>query len=44
MMVKIVVSLAQNETLQLPVKPMAFALAFGPTLGKNIIISVNKFF
>lgn len=36
MMVKIVVSLAQNETLQLPVKPMVFALAFGPTLGKYI--------
>lgn len=35
MMVKIVVSLAENKTLNLPVQPMAFALAFGPTLGGN---------
>lgn len=35
MMVKIVVSLAKNDELQLPIKPMVFALAFGPTLGGN---------
>lgn len=35
MMVKIVVTLAQNATLNLPVQPMAYALAFGPTLGGN---------
>lgn len=35
MMVKIVVSLAENSNLNLPVQPMAFALAFGPTLGGN---------
>lgn len=35
MMVKIVVSLAENKTLDLPVQPMVYALAFGPTLGGN---------
>ncbi|XP_031624737.1 P protein-like isoform X2 [Contarinia nasturtii] len=35
MMVKIVVSLAENKALSLPVQPMAYALAFGPTLGGN---------
>lgn len=35
MMVKIVVSLAENKALNLPVQPMAFALAFGPTMGGN---------
>lgn len=35
MMVKIVVSLAQNKTLNLAVEPMVFALAYGPTLGGN---------
>ena len=35
MMVKIVVSLAENPALKLPVQPMAYALAFGPTLGGN---------
>lgn len=35
MMVKIVVSLAENQALNLSVQPMAYALAFGPTLGGN---------
>lgn len=35
MMVKVVVALAENATLSLPVQPMAHALAFGPTLGGN---------
>lgn len=35
MMVKIVVLLAQNKALNLPVEPMVFALAYGPTLGGN---------
>lgn len=35
MMVKIVVALAQNATLNIPVQPMVYALAFGPTLGGN---------
>lgn len=35
MMVKIVVSLAMNQALQLPIKPLIFALAYGPTLGGN---------
>lgn len=35
MMVKIVVSLAENPALNLPIQPMAYALAFGPTLGGN---------
>ncbi|XP_055326163.1 P protein-like [Sitodiplosis mosellana] len=35
MMVKIVVSLAENQALNLPVQPMAYALAFGSTFGGN---------
>lgn len=35
MMVKIVVSLAQNTTLDLPLQPLVWALAFGPCLGGN---------
>ncbi|XP_055295146.1 P protein-like [Sitodiplosis mosellana] len=35
MMVKVLDSFAQNETLNLPMKPIVFALAFGPTLGAN---------
>lgn len=35
MLVKVLDSFAQNETLNLPIKPIVFALAFGPTLGAN---------
>lgn len=35
MMIKIVVSLAENEKLNLPLLPLLFALAYGPTLGGN---------
>lgn len=37
MMVKVLDSFAQNQDLNLPIKPIVFALAFGPTLGKYII-------
>lgn len=35
MMVKIIVSLAENEMLRLPIQPLVWALAYGPTLGGN---------
>uniref|UniRef100_A0A336L809 CSON004766 protein n=1 Tax=Culicoides sonorensis TaxID=179676 RepID=A0A336L809_CULSO len=35
MMVKVVVSIAQNKTLGLPLSPLIWALAFGPCLGGN---------
>lgn len=35
MMVKVVVSIAQNRTLGLPLPPLIWALAFGPCLGGN---------
>lgn len=35
MMVKIIVSLANNELLHLPIQPLVWALAYGPTLGGN---------
>lgn len=35
MMVKIIVALAQNESLNLPIEPLIWALAYGPTLGGN---------
>lgn len=35
MMVKVLDSFAQNKSLNLPIKPIVFALAFGPTLGAN---------
>lgn len=35
MMVKVLDSFAQNQDLNLPIKPIVFALAFGPTLGAN---------
>uniref|UniRef100_A0A336MVJ8 CSON004766 protein n=1 Tax=Culicoides sonorensis TaxID=179676 RepID=A0A336MVJ8_CULSO len=35
MMVKVVVSIAQNKTLGLPLPPLIWALAFGPCLGGN---------
>ncbi|XP_063703971.1 P protein-like [Culicoides brevitarsis] len=35
MMVKVVVSIAQNQTLSLPLPPLIWALAFGPCLGGN---------
>lgn len=33
MMIKIVVNLAQNKQLALPIQPLVWALAFGPTMG-----------
>lgn len=33
MMIKVVAALAQNEKLALPVQPLVWALAFGPTMG-----------
>lgn len=35
MMVRVVVSLAQNSSLNLPLSPLVWALAFGPCLGGN---------
>lgn len=35
MMVKVLDSFAENTSLNLPIKPIVFALAFGPTLGAN---------
>lgn len=35
MMVKVVVALAQNKALGLPLHPLVWALAFGPCLGGN---------
>lgn len=35
MMVKVVVSVAENKTLALPLQPLIWALAFGPCLGGN---------
>lgn len=49
MMVKIAISLAENESLNLPLQPLVWALAFGACLGgkkklKNLLkISPNKF-
>ena len=40
MMVKIAISLAENEALNLPLTPLVWALAFGACLGgKNVILS-----
>lgn len=35
MMIKVVISLAENETLSLPIQPLVWTLAFGPCLGGN---------
>lgn len=35
MMVRVVVSLAENPLLGLPLQPLVWALAFGPSLGGN---------
>lgn len=35
MMLKVVVSLAENEALHLPAQPLIWAVAFGPCLGGN---------
>ncbi|GAB0099741.1 P protein isoform X1 [Sergentomyia squamirostris] len=35
MMIRVVVSLAENEALGLPLQPLVWALAFGPCLGAN---------
>lgn len=36
MMVKIAISLAENETLGLPLQPLVWALAFGACLGGKL--------
>lgn len=38
MMVKIAISLAENEALNLPLQPLVWALAFGACLGGNVVI------
>lgn len=38
MMVKVVVSLAENEDLNLPVQPLVWAVAFGPCLGGKLAL------
>lgn len=43
MMVKIAISLSQNEALDLPLQPLVWALAFGACLGGEILkISAMK--
>lgn len=37
MMVKIAISLAENETLDLPLQPLVWALAFGACLGGKLL-------
>jgi P protein len=46
MMVKIAISLAENESLGLPLQPLVWALAFGACLGgllelDNLLIQTN---
>lgn len=43
MMVKIVISLAENEALGLPLQPLVWALAFGACLGGNLIYDIKLF-
>lgn len=43
MMVKIVVCLAKNKKLQLPLQPLVWALAFGACLGGKLILSKFSF-
>uniref|UniRef100_A0A336MP39 CSON004766 protein n=1 Tax=Culicoides sonorensis TaxID=179676 RepID=A0A336MP39_CULSO len=44
MMVKVVVSIAQNKTLGLPLSPLIWALAFGPCLGGNgTLIRISRY-
>lgn len=33
MMIKVVILIAENESLKLPVQPLVWAVAFGPCLG-----------
>lgn len=40
MMVKVVVGLAENEALGLPLQPLVWALAFGPCLGGIILFKL----
>lgn len=42
MMVKITISLAQNQTLNLPLQPLVWALAFGACLGGIILHQYTK--
>lgn len=37
MMVKIAISLAENESLDLPLQPLVWALAFGACLGGKLV-------
>jgi len=37
MMVKIAISLAENESLDLPLQPLVWALAFGACLGGKVL-------
>lgn len=38
MMVKIAIGLAENETLNLPLQPLVWALAFGACLGGMLTV------
>lgn len=35
MMIKIVLLIAESESIQLPIQPLVWAVAFGPCLGGN---------
>lgn len=35
MMIKIVILIAENESIKLPIQPLVWAVAFGPCLGGN---------
>jgi Na+/H+ antiporter NhaD/arsenite permease-like protein len=40
MMVKIAISLAENEALNLPLQPLVWALAFGACLGGRLLFCI----
>lgn len=39
MMIKVVVTLAENESLKVPIQPLVWAVAFGPCLGGKFLNS-----
>lgn len=42
MMIKIVISLSENEDLGLPMQPLVWALAFGACLGGNVTLVASS--
>lgn len=42
MMVKVVVTLAENESLNVPIQPLVWAVAFGPCLGGECVCVCDK--